>query len=281
MKNVLQRVAMGFFFLWANMLFSQEIQRYSSDVEKKPFSRDLDEAITLHLTYTFNLGLKPLKPSHSFVQLIVWDDGRVLAGKEISKEENADTRIVNYEYCFGKIDLEKVQTLLHSIETNLQLRNHQTKIQNLGPSASFYRLQVNYADGILDVDTWEQYENAEFYPKSNVIFSDTATERGVLLLPDFYKGWKIIKKDMFDIRDEIMSNSASVNVEWEKGKNKLFVRDKAGKVIMECTFFPTSVPVQTISPDLKTPDSDPNSGENSEPNYMNINESSDNSARKD
>jgi len=44
---------------------------------------------------------------------------------------------------------------------------------------------------------------------------------------------------------------------------------------------PGGLPVQPVSPSLKTPDSNPNSGEKTEPSYIDINESSDNSARKD
>lgn len=233
MKNIqFVWIAGCIFFLFESILFSQETQECSSCVEDKLSLPESNDEVTLLLSFHNSLGLKPLKPSYSFIQLVIWVDGRVLAGKEMSREENANAKIINYEYCFGKIDLEKVQMLLHSIETNLQLRNHQTRIQNLGPSASTYRLHVNYADGTLEVITWERYELASLYPNSNVIFSDTTSEREVLLLPDFYKGWKIIKKDMFDIRDEILSNCELVDVEWNQ--KKLFVRDKTGKTILEC-----------------------------------------------
>jgi len=190
----------------------------------------MDE-ITLSLSFNPTIYVPFLhQPTPPSLKLVVWGDGRVLVKKQKSRETTAD------EYYFGKMDPKKIQTLLHSIETNLLLKQHQTTILDFGLDASTYLLHVNYPDGMLKVETWEQYNNAEFYPNVNVVQKeDQESERGVLLLPDFYKGWKVIKKDMFDLRDEVMKkpDTKLVNVEWKRREELLIIRDKSGKLIYE------------------------------------------------
>ena len=231
--------------LYVTALFSQEavaerIQppTFSWNTANKSPTYSLDDEIILDLrkkTYARQHWL----PNPFLIQLIIWDNGRVLVGKEISRVGSAREVFFDYEYRFGKIDSEKIQTLIHSIETNLRLKNHQTTIYDI--SWTTYLLQVNLSNGTLTVETGEQYDRAERSPNVNVVMDEKdGSERGVLLLPDFYKGWKTIKKDMFDIRDEIIANSdfQLVDVRWGQASSKLFIHDKSGKQILECTYPP-------------------------------------------
>jgi len=245
-------VNVWFLFFCADMLFSEEMPTPRLMSTSESSTKNLDDAVVLCLSYRFGLQRLPLKPGYSFVQIVIWDDGRVLVGKEKTRESSRgnmvifdfdffqprslpdEVEIITYEYFLGKTDSKTIQALLREIEINLQLKKHQTTMMDFGPSASTYSLYVNFLDGILEVETWEKYNPAESYSNTNVIQKKPEGERGVLLLPDFYKGWKVIKKDMFDLRDEVMKNSDSalVDVEW-RGGEKLFIRDKSGKLIYE------------------------------------------------
>ena len=253
--------------LYVTALFSQEavaerIQppTFSRNTTNESPSRNLDDEIILDLRKkSYNMSQR-WQPNPFLIQLIMWEDGRVLVGKEVSRmravnDVFTEDIFIDYEYRFGKIDSEKIQTLIHSIETNLQLKNHQTTIRDFGFNATTYLLQVNFSDGMLTVETWDKHEFAERYPKVNVIMDkNDGSERGVLLLPDFYKGWKVIKKDIFDIRDEIMASAdfQLVDVRWGQASGKLFIHNKSGKQILECTYPP--MPRRVRSRPLDIPD---------------------------
>ena len=145
---------------------------------------------------------------------MIWDDGRVLAGKEISRTETKEATVINYEYRFKKIDTQAIQALLRSIEANLQFKGRMVRIQELGPEAGYRSLLVNYSGGTLDVCTWELHEpsRVESFANFNVLVPDEKNQGAKLLLPEFVRAWKAIKKDMLDLCDSVIKDSQSVDV---------------------------------------------------------------------
>ena len=248
------------FLFCASMPFWHEKPRFVFESRNKSFANGTDNEVILNLNLCYSLRSPPLEPTSVFIQLVVWSDGWVLTGKEKSREKNTAAAtifnfepyfepyptIINYEYYYGKVNPKRIQALLRSIETNLRLKKRRTTMIDLGPEASFYSLCVNYADASLDLKTWEQYANAKHSPQYNVLRDPNTgilhegqeAEIGTFRLPDFYKGWKVIKKEMFDLRDEVMAapNSKLVDIEWTEGARKLFIRDKFGKLILECIY---------------------------------------------
>ncbi|MCL2622593.1 MAG: hypothetical protein FWD31_02910, partial [Planctomycetaceae bacterium] len=196
------------FFFCTNMLFSQETQQDSSCTNNELPVQDWDGKVVLFWSFHNSPSpIKPIKPS-IFSQLVIWNDGRILVEKEISREEKEFSKEVKFEYYLGKIDSQKIQELLNFIDNKLQFHKHNAKkMIDIGPSASYHALRVNYVDGLRQIITWEQYANAT---------------RGSQIVPglslsDFYDGWKVIKKSLFDIRDDVMKCSELVDVIWESG----------------------------------------------------------------
>jgi hypothetical protein len=235
MRKFILVITVVCFIFCENLMFSQEEQVRSTREESNSFSHDSNK-IVLSMIHVNSSSIQ-IEPDQSFVQLVIWEDGQVFAGKYKSSKETREVTIINYEYRLGKIDSGKVQSLLHSIETNLRLKSRQTRIRDVPFDAGYFELQVDYADGPLIVELYEGYYPAERYPNRNVIV-DSPVADDVLLLPDFYRGWKVIKEELWDIRDKVMADPNSELMEvWRSrsNRNTLLVRDKSGE-IMEYTW---------------------------------------------
>lgn len=137
--------------------------------------------------------------------LLIWTDGSFLSGKI----DNKTGRPV--EFYTGRIEEDRIKEIVNRAQGGFRVKSN-ASASDLGPEASYFRLQIRSGDSVFAISTWEQFKNADVYP-NHVVFSADQTKNGSpVLLPEFYENWKQCKKYLVELANELSSSAGAVPV---------------------------------------------------------------------
>ena len=137
--------------------------------------------------------------------LIIWNDGSFLSRKIDDKTEKP------VEFYTGRIEKNEITKIVNKVQMGFRAKPN-ASVSDLGPEASYYKLQIRTGDNVFVINTWEQFGNAKSFKDYEVFSADQTKDNTPIFLPEFYEKWKQCKKYLFEISNKLSSSDDAVPV---------------------------------------------------------------------
>jgi hypothetical protein len=163
-----------------------------------PPSINNDNNIILYLVYDIPFVPRDNKESvfYYFIPiLIIWNDGRILIGQ--NKEGSNYGDLSSWNYFLSTIDMSLVREKQSYIISSFNLGNNDTCILDRGFDCPYFCLYSNYKNRIIEIQTWEHFENDTYVSDQIVIISTENT----IPLHKFHNTWKKVKADIITLEN--------------------------------------------------------------------------------
>ena len=137
--------------------------------------------------------------------LIIWNDGSFLSRKIDDKTKKP------VEFYTGRIEKNEITKIVNKVQMGFRAKPN-ASVSDLGPEASYYKLQIRTGDNVFVINTWEQFGNAKSFKDYEVFSADQTKDNTPIFLPEFYEKWKQCKKYLFEISNKLSSSDDAVPV---------------------------------------------------------------------
>ena len=137
--------------------------------------------------------------------LIIWNDGSFLSRKIDDKTEKP------VEFYTGRIEKNEITKIVSKVQMGFRAKPN-ASVSDIGPEASYYKLQIRTGDNVFVINTWEQFGNAKSFKDYEVFSADQTKDNTPIFLPEFYEKWKQCKKYLFEISNKLSSSDDAVPV---------------------------------------------------------------------